>query len=510
MGSHHLPVISIFILLVNIANSQLIETKLLPDDAHPNHSFGFSVAMDSVHAVIGAYIDTIDGAYSGSAYVFKRNGLIWEQERKIVPDIIEDHGEFGFSVAVKGNDILIGKREDTEKGSWSGAVYWYQYNDGSTWIKKKKIMASDEQIGDYFGTSIAISGEYAIIGATGVNGETNNDGAAYIFQKKDSSWEEKYKIIPDSLVGEAYFGHAVDIDGDWAIIGAYSDDELERDAGAAYLYQRIDTSWVFNKKLRRSDTDNGHDFGYSVAISGEYAAVGEISVSGYAGFVYVYKYDSGENTWHECACLTDTSVDYAIYYGYSISLDGDYLAVGVPEDETIGNRAGALFLYKRIEDDWVLLKKVYASDGGETDYLGRSTFLYGDYVICGVPRYAIGDTISSGIAYLYSGISELTDINQLSLLAPGEFYLDQNYPNPFNAITVIRYTVGAQNLVPLQHVHLSIYNILGQKVATLVNKKQPAGDYKVEWDASGFASGVYLYRLQAGDHVQTKKMIYMK
>ena len=103
-------------------------------------------------------------------------------------------------------------------------------------------MASDEQIGDYFGTSIAISGEYAIIGATGVNGETNNDGAAYIFQKKDSSWEEKYKIIPDSLVGEAYFGHAVDIDGDWAIIGAYSDDELERDAGAAYLYQRIDTS----------------------------------------------------------------------------------------------------------------------------------------------------------------------------------------------------------------------------------------------------------------------------
>ncbi|MEJ2544870.1 MAG: T9SS type A sorting domain-containing protein [Calditrichaceae bacterium] len=90
------------------------------------------------------------------------------------------------------------------------------------------------------------------------------------------------------------------------------------------------------------------------------------------------------------------------------------------------------------------------------------------------------------------------------------FALDQNYPNPFNPKTVIRYAVGAQNLVPLQHIDLSIYNILGQKVSTLVNKKQPAGNYKVEWDASGFASGVYFYRIKAGSFNAVKKMLLVK
>ncbi len=89
------------------------------------------------------------------------------------------------------------------------------------------------------------------------------------------------------------------------------------------------------------------------------------------------------------------------------------------------------------------------------------------------------------------------------------FELFQNYPNPFNPTTTIHYTIGAQNLVP-QHVDLSIYNTLGQKVATLVNKKQSAGNYNVVWNASRLSSGVYLYRLQAGYHVQTKKMILMK
>ena len=93
---------------------------------------------------------------------------------------------------------------------------------------------------------------------------------------------------------------------------------------------------------------------------------------------------------------------------------------------------------------------------------------------------------------------------------PQKFALYQNYPNPFNPVTTISYTVGAHREVAFQNVELSIYNCLGQKVTTLVSKKQPAGIYSVEWDASGLSSGVYLYRLQTGTHVQTKKMILMK
>ena len=86
------------------------------------------------------------------------------------------------------------------------------------------------------------------------------------------------------------------------------------------------------------------------------------------------------------------------------------------------------------------------------------------------------------------------------------FNLSQNYPNPFNPTTTINYQLPVAN-----HVELSIYNILGQKVATLVNKTQTAGSYKVEWDASNFASGIYWYRLETDKgFVQTHKLVLLK
>ena len=96
---------------------------------------------------------------------------------------------------------------------------------------------------------------------------------------------------------------------------------------------------------------------------------------------------------------------------------------------------------------------------------------------------------------------------------PEDFVLNQNYPNPFNPTTTIGYQVRANNYSPVQ-VDLSIYNLLGQKVATLVNQKQAAGNYQVQWDASGFASGIYIYHLkvqgQKQNAVFTKKLVLLK
>jgi len=99
-------------------------------------------------------------------------------------------------------------------------------------------------------------------------------------------------------------------------------------------------------------------------------------------------------------------------------------------------------------------------------------------------------------------------------IMPDEFTLSQNYPNPFNPSTTIQYLVGAHRDVPLQDIDLSIYNILGQKVATLVSLKQRAGYYKIQWDASGVSSGIYFYRLviKAGKEqiIKTKKMMLLR
>ena len=103
----------------------------------------------------------------------------------------------------------------------------------------------------------------------------------------------------------------------------------------------------------------------------------------------------------------------------------------------------------------------------------------------------------------------IDDIKDLAVSTPTHYFLYQNYPNPFNPVTTIRYDVGAYGNTPVQ-VDLSIHNILGQKVATLVDKKQAAGRYQVQWDAGQLASGIYFYKLQMDSYISIKKMVFVK
>jgi hypothetical protein len=109
-------------------------------------------------------------------------------------------------------------------------------------------------------------------------------------------------------------------------------------------------------------------------------------------------------------------------------------------------------------------------------------------------------------AYVFISIEEPQGITDQFSGKPGHFILQQNYPNPFNPTTAIVYQLSA-----VSQVELSIYNILGQKVVTLVNSRKPAGKHQVKWDASGFAGGVYYYRLSTdGGFVRTRKLVLLK
>lgn len=99
----------------------------------------------------------------------------------------------------------------------------------------------------------------------------------------------------------------------------------------------------------------------------------------------------------------------------------------------------------------------------------------------------------------------LTDVEQDQSIIPNEFSLAQNFPNPFNPSTLISYKVKETS-----HIQIKVFNILGNEIKTLVDEEKPAGNYKVDFNASNFPSGVYFYRLQAGSFVETKKMILLK
>ena len=112
---------------------------------------------------------------------------------------------------------------------------------------------------------------------------------------------------------------------------------------------------------------------------------------------------------------------------------------------------------------------------------------------------------SSGSVYLYTGFAAAVAVENEEVDLPVEFVLSQNYPNPFNPETKIWYSLPHSG-----DVNLIIYNILGKEVARLVDGNMPAGEHTVLWNASNFASGIYFYRLQAGDFVQTRKMVLLK
>ena len=119
---------------------------------------------------------------------------------------------------------------------------------------------------------------------------------------------------------------------------------------------------------------------------------------------------------------------------------------------------------------------------------------------------AITNIWSDNISVLFNNIEAVVDVDDNSQVRiPSEFLLLQNYPNPFNPSTTIEFDLPKNS-----EVTLNVFNILGQEVTTLVTQRLSAGSYSYDWDASNPASGVYLYRLQAGDYVETRKMILMR
>ena len=129
------------------------------------------------------------------------------------------------------------------------------------------------------------------------------------------------------------------------------------------------------------------------------------------------------------------------------------------------------------------------------------------------PLTTIYDSLNSKLIVNNAGFGEYIFADDISIITsiesnktlPKDFLLSQNYPNPFNPSTVISYQLPA-----LSNVSLKVFDVLGREVVTLVNKEQPAGNYKVTFNASHLSSGIYFYVMRAGDFMQTKKLVLLK
>ena len=190
---------------------------------------------------MGAPYDDDAGTDSGSAYIFKRDGFAWTEQAKITASDYAALDYFGYSVAISGDYAVVGSHGDNDAGTDSGSAHIFK-RDGTTWTEQAKINASDGAADDYFGYSVAISGDYAVVGAYLDGGAGTDSGSAHIFKRDGIAWTEQTKITASDGTAEDYFGESVAISGSYAVAGAWGDDDAGSASGSAYIYAIPDTT----------------------------------------------------------------------------------------------------------------------------------------------------------------------------------------------------------------------------------------------------------------------------
>ncbi|MCD4829420.1 MAG: T9SS type A sorting domain-containing protein [Candidatus Cloacimonetes bacterium] len=474
--------------------------KALADDGTVWDYFGCSVSISGDYAVVGAKGDDDS---SGSAYMFHRSGATWTQQVKLTADDGAPWDFFGNSVSVSGDYAIVGAFRDDDNGDNSGSAYIF-YRNGTVWTQQAKLTADDGSAGDFFGCSVSISGDYAVVGAYQDDDNGDESGSAYIFYRSGTAWIQQAKLTADDGAAYDCFGYSVSICGDYAIVGAIWDGG---GSGSAYMFHRNGTVWTQQDKLTADDGAAGDFFGCSVSISGDYAIVGAYGdddngdMSGSA-----YMFYRNETAWIQQAKLTADDGAYGDYFGDSVSISGNYAIVGASRDEDNGVASGSAYMFHRNGAVWAQQAKLTADDGALHAHFGTSVSINGDYAIVGAP-YDDDNGDMSGSAYMFE-YSEIA-IDEDSEM-PIATTLQAAYPNPFNPTTTIAFSLAE----PAQ-ITLCVYNLRGQLVRTLADGLFSAGGHSVVWDGldthgEAVSTGVYLFRLETGSEVHVSKALLLK
>jgi hypothetical protein len=381
--------------------------KLLASDGAVGDNFGSSVSVWGDTAIVGAPYDDDKGGGSGSAYIYRFDGSNWVQQEKLVPVDGAAGDNFGQSVDVWGDAVIIGAVGDDDVDTDAGSAYIFRF-DGDNWVQQAKLLAPDGGASNYFGQSVAIYGDKAVVGAYYDNDLGVASGSAYTFQFNGSTWVYQEKLLASDGGPGSYFGYSVDISGDTAVIGAYGDNESGISSGSAYIFHFDSSNWVEQAKLLASDGEAGDYFGYSVGISGDAAVVGaylEEEDGNDSGSAYVFRLN--DSNWVQQAKLVASDSQPRDYFGRSVAIDGNTAVIGAFGDS---NSTGSAYIFGFSSSTWTEQAKLLAPDGAENDLFGASAGISGDEVIIGA--FLDDDMgISSGSAYVFDLSLNAGDLN---------------------------------------------------------------------------------------------------
>jgi uncharacterized repeat protein (TIGR01451 family) len=344
----------------------------------------------------------------------------WGQLKILRASDLEANDRFGRSVSVSGDTLVVGA--DWAAGGpgnpagKAGAAYVFKRNQGGAdnWGQVKILVASDLQAGDFFGTSVSVSGDTLMVGAPGEDGGAGNPaslaGAAYVFARNQGgaeNWGQVKSLHASDLQAGDNFGNSVSVSGDTLVVGAYLESGGAGDpvfySGAAYVFARNQggaENWGQVRILHDANPQNSGQFGVSVSISGDTLVVGTPN----QGAAYVFaRNQGGAENWGQVKILLASDQQASDNFGKSVSISGDTLVVGAPnEDGGAGDLAG-----NAGADNWGEVQILHASDLQANDAFGSAVSVSGDTLVVGAWQEAggAGDPASvAGAAYTFGPV----------------------------------------------------------------------------------------------------------
>lgn len=406
------------------------EQKLTASDRAPYDYYGSSVSVSGNVVVVGAWLDDCTPTAScGAAYVYRFDGLTWVEEEKLTPSDLAPGDEFGVSVSVSGNVIVVGADKDDCAGAYDcGAAYVYRF-DGSSWVEEQKLTAGSA--GTWFGTSVSVSGDVIVAGTP------FPPSLVRVYRFNGLAWIPEQRLTASDAQWSSGFGGSISVVGDLAVVGA-------RGVSSAYVFRFNGSSWVEVQKLTASDAVAGDEFGSSVAVGGDLAVVGARLDDYLGGFkngsAYVFALGPDCNTNDQadfcdirdgnsrdidgsripdecepsvptqCELEKLTAPDAAPYdsFGLAVSVNDSIALVGAPvEDCPNGAPCGAAHLYRFGGSTWDYEQSLTGSDTAAYDQFGISVSVQGDVAVVGAndKDCAAGDSCGAAYVFRFDGLT---------------------------------------------------------------------------------------------------------
>jgi hypothetical protein len=362
--------------------------------------YGTAVAVDDAIALVGAYLeDTDSGADAGAAHWFERVAGDWQYGGQIrAPDgTIEDR--FGIAVDVDGQRMAIGAFWDVVGSNVDqGSVYIFR-REGPDWVFEAKLTASDGRPRDFFGFAVALDGDRVLVGARGASVPALEQGVAYVYARGDAGWQEQARLDLPFSDGFAYFGASVALAGDLALVGAPGT-TLEPgpvSAGAAFVFAPRNGVWTLVAALQAPQPQANSGFGFSVAADADHLLVGAFQ-DGLAGEGAAYVYRSADRTLDGALRASAPQAGEAL--GIAVALRNGLAVLGAPGYD-IGQQTGigTVRTFQRLADRWIEAEQWFAIDGNGGDGFGRAVAFDGQHAVIGAPQRGVDNPLE-GHAYV--------------------------------------------------------------------------------------------------------------